>query len=120
MRAFVAKPQRPAGQLAKAERLAGVYRPFVDPAAQADAIAEVIKPLIAEHLAAVRAPRPEPSRHDEAVMQACKEVGAAVDRLQGARKASPRAAMEAQQNLERKATYLRNLIGAKEAGLGSR
>ncbi len=66
-------------QIAKIEQLAGVYRPITDPQAQAAAIAEVIRPLLAEKLAAIRAPLPPAPkpRPDVALAAACRELDAA-------------------------------------------
>jgi hypothetical protein len=118
----VQAPHRPPGQLAQAAQIARLYRPIADPSAQAAAIVEVIKPLIAQQLAEVRAPLPEPivdlSPRDHLIMKACVDVGDAVDRLEAARQTPGERA--AWLNLLRATNRLRYVRTAKEADLGSR
>lgn len=112
--------QRPQGQIAMAEQLAGLYRPITDPQAQADAIADELRPMIAAKLAAIRAARPGPTAHEIAIREACRAVGAAADRLDSAEQRADRnACRNAERQLRAAANRLKKLID-REAGHGSR
>jgi len=97
-------------QKSKAEALAGVFPPYGDPEAHAADIADALRPLIAAELARVRAPRPAPTPHELAMMEACREVGVAIDKYEQAKFANRAISTVALRRLERAARQLRNLM----------
>ncbi len=104
----------PKRQAVKAEALAGLYRPYVDPETHAADILDAMRPLIVAQLAELRAPRPAPSARDKAMMAACREVGTAIDNYEQAKFASRAISVGALRRLEKAARKLRDVMAAKQ------
>ncbi len=108
---------RPPGQIATAEQLAGVRRTLTDPVAQADAIINELRPMLAARLAAVVSPqRPEPSA---ALAAACRELDAAWRAYAGAKAGNGRLTIyRTLRRLEKAVVAV--CEASREAGRGSR
>ena len=91
-----------------------LLEPGRDPEMRATKIVEALAPsirsAIAAELASMQPPAPARTPHDRAILDACRAVGAAVDRLEQMRFAGTREA-GARQNLEKQARRLRELLG---------
>lgn len=104
-------------QLAKAAALAGFLAPAVDPEKRAATIAAQVAPAIAAAIAAelaeIRIGRASQDRRERDVMEACREVGAALDRLEQTKFTAGEPA--ARQLLERMAVKLRRAMDRRDA-----
>jgi hypothetical protein len=81
---------------------------------RAATIAKAILPLLTNEF--IKRPEPRPlSPAEQDVMNACKVVGDAVDRLDGATFASPGAERQARKSLELAARHLRKMMDRREA-----
>ncbi|RRH98052.1 hypothetical protein EH240_19845 [Mesorhizobium tamadayense] len=80
-------------------------------------IARAIVPVLTAEF--IRKPEPRPlSAREQEIMLACGQLGRAVDRLDGAKFASPGAERQARQALELAARNLRKLIDLREGKHG--
>ncbi len=99
-------------QLARAAKLAGLLPPASTVEARAKRITRDLMPVIASAIGAeidnLRAAAAERTLQDVELMNACRAVGAAVDRLEQAR--HTRGEIAARMSLERAATGLRRII----------
>lgn len=104
-------------QIAKAAAIAGLLVPAIDPETRAATIAAQVAPAIAAAIAAelaeIRTGRAAHDRRERDVMDACHDVGAALDRLEQTKFTSGEPA--ARQLLERMAVKLRRAMAKRDA-----